>query len=56
MKLENILKLEQHCDKHDNSYCFAKDETEGGLTCQNCIYGNNLVEKLLELLPAKEEG
>lgn len=55
MKLENILKLEKYCDKYDDSYCFAKDEKDGGLTCQNCIYGNDLVEKLLEHLSKKKE-
>jgi len=55
VKLENILKLEDYCVNYDNSYCFAKDEKDGGLTCQNCIYGNDLIEKLLELLPEKKE-
>jgi len=55
MKLENILKLEKHCNNYDNSYCFAKDEAEDGLTCQNCVYGNVLIEKLLELLPEPKE-
>jgi len=55
MKLENILKLEKHCDNYDDSYCFAKDEKDGGLTCQNCVYGNELIEKLLEYLPIINE-
>lgn len=54
MKLENILKLEQYCDNYDESYCFAKDERIDGLTCQNCIYGNDLIDKLLELLSEKQ--
>lgn len=49
MKLENVLKLEKYCEKHDDSYCFTKDhDSLSGLTCQNCIHGNELVERLLE--------
>jgi hypothetical protein len=51
MKLENVLKLENYCAKYDEFLCFTEDhESLKGLTCQNCIYGNELVEKLLEAL------
>ena len=49
MKLENVLKLEELCQHHNDSYCFTKDhDSLEGLTCQHCTYGNELVEQLLE--------
>ncbi len=49
MKLENVLKLEELCQHHDDSYCFTKDhDSLAGLTCQKCVYGNELVERLVE--------
>lgn len=57
MKLTNVLKLKGYCEHYDDSLCFTKDhDSLEGLTCQNCIYGNALIEKLIELtseLPAK---
>ena len=48
MKLENVLKLEKYCEHYDDSCCFAKDhDSLDGVTCQNCIYGNEVIEKLL---------
>lgn len=49
MKLENVLKLEKYCPRYDDSLCFTKDhDSLEGLTCQRCIHGNKLVERLLE--------
>ncbi len=49
MKLKNVLKLEERCRHYDDSYCFTEDhDSLKGLTCQNCIHGNELVEQLLE--------
>ena len=55
MKASNVLALEKYCKFHDDFICFTKDNHDDCLTCEKCIYGNELVETLLDKITELEK-